>query len=105
MKPGRGARGKFCGDAQDALKICVYQACTWILRELCTGAARLSVERPRAATMSTEEPNLKKSVERLKFLSHNIFKKSPKDVGEAYLAAVGLLVHLKKDQSTLHCRR
>ena len=55
--------------------------------------------------MSSDTPNLRNSVERLKTLSKNLFNKSPKEVGEVYLAAVGLLVHLKKDQATIHTRR
>lgn len=61
----------------------------------------------RTFTMSKspDTPNLQNSVKRLKTLSKNLFNKSPKEVGEVYLAAVGLLVHLTKDQATIHSQR
>ena len=51
-------------------------------------------------------PDLVHCVETLQSISRDVtLKGPPKTIGELYVAAVGLLCHLKLDQATLRRRR
>jgi hypothetical protein len=63
------------------------------------------VERSRKAavlTMTTmPKENLDKRCRTLKSISRNLSSRSPSHVADIYVAAIGLLAHLKVDQATL----
>ena len=52
--------------------------------------------------MPVQAPNLMESAQRLKSINKTTLETSPKDIAEVYVAAIGLLTLLKKDQATLN---
>jgi hypothetical protein len=64
--------------------------------------ASFSTHHAKMSPSARKKPDLDHCVETLESISRDVpTKASPKTIGELYLAAVGLLCHLKADQVTL----